>query len=400
VFLCRLALLWMAGADLRLTLLAVPPVLPLIHRDLALSEAAVGALTGLPVLLLGLAAVPGSLLIARLGARRAAIVGLLVVATASAARGIGPSAPMLFAMTFAMGVGVAVLQPVLPSLVGDWQPGRTAFATAVYANGLLVGESVPAAATIPLLLPWIGGSWAWSFVVWAVPVAATAAAFALATPHVPRPARAAPLAWWPRWRDARTWRLGLMQGGTGGLYFAANGFIPDYLHATGRPGLVGLCLAVLNLGQLPASAVLLLWAQRLAAGKAAYVAMPLCGLASIAVFLAPQPALIVLGAGGIGFCTSFILILTLALAPQIAAADEVHRLSAGMFAIGYSFSCLIPLLGGALWDLSGSPASAFGVCGLSALVILGAALTLPRKRDLEADRDRGNPLRDNRGGTR
>src|SRR5579875_3005201 len=83
----RLALLWLAGADLRLTMLAVPPVLPLIHRDLALSEKAIGALSGLPVLLLGLAAVPGSLLIARLGPRRAAIAALLLIAAASAARG-------------------------------------------------------------------------------------------------------------------------------------------------------------------------------------------------------------------------------------------------------------------------------------------------------------------------
>ena len=37
----RFVLLWLAGIDLRLTLLAVPPVLPLIHRDLALDETTV-----------------------------------------------------------------------------------------------------------------------------------------------------------------------------------------------------------------------------------------------------------------------------------------------------------------------------------------------------------------------
>jgi MFS transporter, CP family, cyanate transporter len=74
---------------LRLTVLAVPPVLPLIHREFALSERTIGALSGLPILLFGFAAIPGSLLIARLGARRAVIAGLLVVAVASAARGAG-----------------------------------------------------------------------------------------------------------------------------------------------------------------------------------------------------------------------------------------------------------------------------------------------------------------------
>jgi MFS family permease len=97
--------LWLVGADLRLTVLAVPPVLPLIHREFALSERAIGALSGLPPLLFGLAAVPGSLLIAKLGARRAAIAALLLVAAGSAARGIGPSVAMLFAMTGIMSVG-------------------------------------------------------------------------------------------------------------------------------------------------------------------------------------------------------------------------------------------------------------------------------------------------------
>jgi CP family cyanate transporter-like MFS transporter len=40
----RLVMLWLAGLGLRITLLAVPTVLPLIHRDLALSESAVALL--------------------------------------------------------------------------------------------------------------------------------------------------------------------------------------------------------------------------------------------------------------------------------------------------------------------------------------------------------------------
>src|SRR5437016_3475445 len=84
----------------------VPPVLPAIHRDLHLDEKLVGALTGLPILLLAAAAVPGSLLVARLGARRALAVGLGLVAGAGAARGVGPSTPLLLAMTVLVGLGI------------------------------------------------------------------------------------------------------------------------------------------------------------------------------------------------------------------------------------------------------------------------------------------------------
>ena len=136
----RLALLWLAGNDLRITLLAVPPVLPLIHADLQLDEKGVAALSGLPLLLLGIAAVPGSLLIARLGARRALLCGLWLIGISSALRGVGPSVPILFGMTLAMGAGISISQPTMPALVRQWFPQMIARATGFWSNGLLVGE--------------------------------------------------------------------------------------------------------------------------------------------------------------------------------------------------------------------------------------------------------------------
>lgn len=385
----HLALLWLVGADLRITILAVPPVLPLIHDNLSLSEKAVGALSGLPILLFGLAAVPGSLLIARLGTRRAIILGLVIVAVASCARGIGPSVPMLFVATLLMGVGVSVMQPALPSLVSLWFLETPGFATAIYANGLLVGEAIPAALTIPLILPLVGGSWQASFVVWALPVAATALLFAFLTsdekkvPGMPR-AR-----WWPDWKSRHTWELGLGLGGISGLYFSTNAFIPDYLHAIGRPELVGPALSALNIGQIPASLLAFFVAQRLSLGKWAFVVLPLASALGIVPFLSSNTLAIVAGSGLIGFGGSFTLILALALPPQIASASEVHRLSAGMFGIAYSLSFVIPLLGGAIWDATGAPASAFSGTLLGVAITVGAALS---RRPLKGGAQRKAPI--------
>ena len=67
-FLLLVFLLWLAGNGLRITILAVPPVIPLIRTELGMSETQVGILTGLPPVLFACAAVLGSLLIARFGA--------------------------------------------------------------------------------------------------------------------------------------------------------------------------------------------------------------------------------------------------------------------------------------------------------------------------------------------
>src|SRR5262252_7067323 len=85
-FFLRVVLLWLAGVALRLTILAVPPVIPLIHTDLNMSETQVGILSGLPPVLFACAAVPGSLLIARFGALPTLLTGLIATAVGSALR--------------------------------------------------------------------------------------------------------------------------------------------------------------------------------------------------------------------------------------------------------------------------------------------------------------------------
>lgn len=380
----RLFLLWLAGNDLRITLLALPPVLPLIHRDLALNETAVAALTALPVLLLGIAAIPGSLLIARLGPRRALVAGLVLIAVSSALRGVGPSIPMLFAMTFLMGVGISVIQPTLPSLVSQWFPASAALATAVYANGLLIGETVAAGFTISLVLPLVGGSWPLSFLVWAAPVALTAVLLVGFTPNVSRGSGRRPVRWWPDWRDPRVWRIGLMQSGCGTIYFGANAFIPDYLHAIGQGDLVGTCLGALNAGQLPASFVILLFARRLAGRKKPVVAVGLLAFVGLAGLLSGVPWVMISGAALDGFAAGFILILTLALPPLLVAPDDVHRLSAGSYTVGYAGSFLLPLLGGVVADATGAAATAFLPVAAGGILVLLIAATMP-PRTVAAD---------------
>lgn len=372
----RYAMLWLAGVDLRVTMLAVPPVLPLIHHDLHLSEKAIGLLSGLPVLLLGIAAVPGSLLIARGGARRAAIASLAFVAATAALRGVGRSSPMLFAMTFLMGAGIAIMQPALPTLALEWFGARADFATAIYANGLLIGEAVPAALMIPVILPLVHGSWPMALAAWSLPVAATAVLIAFGTRDSSRPAAATPPRWWPDWRSGRTWQLGLLIGGTGGLYFSTNAFVPDYLHAIGRPELVSPALTALNSGQLPASFVALFAIGGMSRRRVTFVATPLLAVLGLVSLFAHAAWLVVLGAAAIGFFGSFTLILSLALPPLLAPVGDVHRLSAGMFAVGYALSCAVPLIGGALWDLTGIPATAFLAGALSATAVAAAALSL------------------------
>jgi CP family cyanate transporter-like MFS transporter len=376
----RYLLLWLAGIDLRVTMLAVPPVLPLIHRDLKLSETGVAVLTGLPIFLLAAAAIPGSLLIARLGARRAMVAGILVIAVTSGLRGVGPTTAVLFAMTFLMAIGIAIAQPAMPSLIDRWAPARVGLATAVYVNGILVGETLSAALTLPLVLPLVRGSWELSLGVWAAFVLLTVVAMVWATPGLPDASGSPDVRWWPTWKSAETWQLGLIQGGASMAYFGANAFIPDFLRAIGRPQLIGVCLTALNAGQLPASLAAGAFAPAVVGRRAPLLAVAAAVLGGLGIFLAGGGWGPVLGSGVLGFCFAWILVLTLALPPLLAERGDVHRLSAGMYAIGYTISFLTPVMGGAAWDLTHRPATSFLPVALGALTVLAAASTLPARQ--------------------
>jgi CP family cyanate transporter-like MFS transporter len=364
----RLLLLWLGGICLRLTMLAVPPLIPLIHHDLHLDEKGVGALVSLPILVLALASVPGSLLIAKLGVRGALIAGLGAVAVFGALRGSG-STSILFATTFLMGVGVAVSQPAFPSLVREWFPTRIAIATAVYSNGILIGETLPVTLTTPVgVLPAAHGDWRWALALWSILVVASAIAIGIAAPARGRKL-AVPARWWPSWLEGQALRIGLVIGMASAVYFGANAFIPDYLDQTGRHGLITPMLVALNAAQLLTAPAVALW-PTLLTGRVGFIgAAALMGIAQIGIVLTPGPW-VVGWALVLGFSTALAFIVTLTLPPRLAAAGDVHRMSAAVFTIQYATAFVVPLIAGALWDASGLALLAF-IPGVAASAVMG-----------------------------
>jgi CP family cyanate transporter-like MFS transporter len=371
------ALLWLAGNALRLSLLAVPPVLATLQADLAMSGTQVGILNGLPVALFAIAALPGSLLIARLGAVPALVAGLLLAAVGSGLREFVSGVGTLFAATIAMGVGIAVMQPAMPAVVRQWLPDRIGFATAVFTNGLIMGEIIPVAAMTPLVLPLVGGGWREGLAFWALPLAAIAALLVWLAPRSARPLAGAAivrLRWWPDWNDGLVWRLGLILGAANSGYFGSNAFLPGHLVSAGRPDLIAPALTALNLGQLPASFLLLAFASRLERQAWPVVTLCLACMAGIAGMALTASGWTVAFATMVGFSAGGTLVLSLALPPLLKAPAEIAPTSAAMFVMGYSEALIMSVIGGALWDATGSAAFAF----LPPALALLPAVLLPR----------------------
>ena len=367
----RLVLLWLGGVDLRLTLLAVPPLIPLIHHALNLDEKAVGALVSTPVILFAIAAVPGSLLIARLGVRKALAIGLGAIAVFGALRGFGPSTPVLFSATFVMGVGVAVSQPAFPSLVREWFPTRITLATAVFSNGILFGETIPTVLTTPFgVLPLAHGDWRWAIAMWSLIVAASGAALLLVAPRRRSSSPATPSLWWPSWRENQVIRIGAVMGMASAVYFGTNAYIPDFLDQSGRHNLITPTLAVLNGSQLLTAPAVALWDQVLM-GRAGFIgSAALMGIAQLGIVFTPGVG-VVAWAFVLGFSAALSFIVVLSLPPRMAAPGDVHRMSAAVFTTQYAVGFVLPLIAGAIWDATGVAGLAF-LPGIAAAVAMGS----------------------------
>ena len=370
------ALLWLAGNALRLTILAIPPVIQMIKDDLGLTATEVGVLAGIPIILFAGAALPGSLLLARFGPVRTLLTGLVISGIGSGLRGAATGPIGLDAATVLVGFGVAVMQPAMPTLVRQWLPEHVGFGTAVYTNGLLMGEILPVLLAIPVILPLSGGSWRLCLVFWGMAVIAIAACVAFLAQRSPAPSETAHRAdprRWPDWSDGFIWRLGLIFGSANSIYFASNAFLPVYLASVGRNSAVGPALTALNLGQLPASFLMLAFADRVAGRSWPYGVAGLLAILGVAgIVFAPGNGSVVASAV-LGFACAGTLVLALALPPQRCRPEELAATTAAMLTLSYGSAVVTPVISGAAWDATGAPAAAFLPMGIWAVVLLASA---------------------------
>ncbi len=95
-------------------------------------------------------------------------------------------------------------------------------------------------------------------------------------------------------------------------------------------------------------------------------------------------------AATLGFGTALVFVLVLALPPLLADAHDVHRLSAALFTLTYACSFLGSIAGGALWDATGVPFTAFLPVVVAGMVMLGLLAGL----DLHSGASRGKETAD------
>ena len=375
-------LLWLAGVYLRIPVLVAPPLAPFISNELALTQALTGALTTLPILMLAIGSMPGSLAIARIGPRNTLALAMVIMVIGSAGRGLMPDTLTLMIASAVMGIGVSMMQPSLPALLPRWlEPHHLALGSAIYMNGMLMGEFIGAGITLPVLMPLLDNSWRATLVAWSLPALLVAAALFLPKRDRAKPVRK--VAWLPDWHNPLTLRIGLLLGLSGSLFFGLNAYMGNLLQHQGQFDKLPDALFWYNLAQVFASLIMLKMA-RYWVGRRGVIAT----LASISLLGAIGAVMLtgwwsIVSATLMSLVAGMLLILLVAIPPLVVSAAETGRLSAGTFLVGYTVAFCVPMLGGVVADWTGDARHALMLMITYGLLVLPLAFTLNLERKKE-----------------
>lgn len=365
-----MALMLAIAFNLRSVILAVPPVLPQIRTDLHLSFATAGSLTSLPVLSLGVAALPGAWAANRLGTRR--VIGLCTFGIAGGAllRLAPPATLALFVGTLVLSASVAMIQPAAAAVLRDWFPAHVQRASVIYTVALNVGGVTATTTTVYLAL--LGG-WRGTFVIWAIPTLLAAVAWFWFAPS-PRRVATESRSLTALLREVGVMRAAGLFASQSVVYFTALTWIPFLLQAQGRRT-IALALLMLGITVVLASLGLTLVHWPFATSRSFYLlAGGLTVAGALGLALDWKAAALPL-AGLLGLGSGLTFTGSMALPPLLAHPSAVASYSAVMLTAGYGLAFSGPYVGGLLVDASGSLSAPFWILALAGAAMAALGLT-------------------------
>ena len=156
----------LVALNLRPSMAAVGPLLSAIRGDIPLSYSLASLLTMLPVMAMGLAMFFGLSVSRWLGEQRTVVVSLLIIGLATVSRLFLDSAAELILSAVLAGVGIALIQALMPALIKSRFSDNVSVCMGLYVTSIMGGAAI-AASFAPLVMTRTG-SWRMGLAIWAV----------------------------------------------------------------------------------------------------------------------------------------------------------------------------------------------------------------------------------------
>ena len=344
----------LVALNLRPSMAAVGPLLASIRGEVPLSFSSAALLTMLPVMAMGLAMFFGMGLAKRFGEHRSIAVSLLVIGVATLSRLFLDSALELIVSAIAAGVGIAMIQAVMPALIKSRFSADVSLFMGLYVTAIMGGAAL-AASFSPFVLVQTG-SWRIGLAIWAGLAVLALVCWSAQRAALPVLPQAGSDKQEGFFGNGRAWLLAIFFGlGTASYTCVLAWLAPYYVEQGWSEQHAGLLLGFLTAMEVISGLVTPALANRrrdkrgVLAVLLVLIILGFCGL-----ILAPQhlsllwPCLLGLGIGGL-FPMSLILSLDHLDHPRRAGS-----LTAFVQGIGYLIAGLSPLIAGMIRDQLGS----------------------------------------------
>ena len=394
----------LSAFTLRTAVTSLTPLLDSLGRDFGFGPTMTGVFGMVPTAAFAVFGVLTPAIAHRLGLERAALSAMALAALGLLARAFaGDTWQLLIASAIALS-GMGIGNVVLPPLVKRYFADRVGAVSSLYITVLQLGTILPALAAVPLAQAagWRTslGSWSlvavaaalpWIATLWMERYGRSAQARALCEAHDravtgadEAPELTAPAPRGRPWRSSVAWGMALMFGMTSLITYSMFTWLPKLLvEAGGSPALGGSMVALFSTLGLIAALALPALAVRIANPFPVVLVCVLMYLGGFAGLLWAPMSLTLLWVAMLGLGPStFPLSLTLINLRTRTQAGSA-ALSGFMQGLGYSISCIGPLLFGWLHERSHGWLLPFGFLALCLVVLTIGGYLACRPRMLE-----------------
>ncbi|HHH3608475.1 TPA: MFS transporter [Enterobacter roggenkampii] len=371
---------FIVGLNLRPILASVGPLFSVLQREAGLTATQFSLLTTLPVAMMGLAALCGPWLLARIGAVRGIMLGLFILLVACSLRGFSTSLAGLMSTALLGGASIGTIQALMPALIKKAYTQTASTIMSLFSTGIMAGAAVAAASAEPLF--------SWLTLKPALAMAGVLALLALMLwlPLVKQPQGEQTAHESVTLSSSRTGLLLLFFGvGTGAYTLVLAWLPPLYIQAGWSARSSGYMLAWLTLTEVAAG-----FAVSALIGKFPDRRVPLitvlllllAGLLCLVFSPGTTPVLSTLLLGiGIGALFPLSLIVTFDHARTPAQAGKLlSKVQGG----GYMIAALMPLVAGIVRDSSVSLTSAWLVMSAGVVLLIAIAFTFKPAVNVQA----------------
>jgi CP family cyanate transporter-like MFS transporter len=348
------------AANLRPAITAVGPVLDTVRDQLPLSSGTASALVSVPLIAFALVSPVAPWVARRIGMERALGLGLAILAVGIVVRSV-PWLPGLWIGTVLLGVAIAVLNVILPSLVKRDYPERIGQVTGVYSAVQAAMAAIAAGLAVPIagITP---SGWRLSLGIWAGLVLI---AFAVFAPQLrgrslpedvvsPVPGVGA-RGYRSPWTSALAWQVTAYMGLQSTVFYLLITWLPSIEQSDGvSAATAGFHQLLLNaFGILGSLCVVWLVPRMKDQRLLAVISTLMLAGPIVGVLVDPGLDAIWISIGGLGSGVSFVLAITL-FGLRTVNHGQTAALSGMAQSAGYLLAACGPIIIGVIHDQTGS----------------------------------------------